>query len=385
MNRRLRLHGASALTLLCAMAIVAVTGVTGISGTAYAAPTPPPAPGRTTPGGTSPGATSPGGTPSTTPAGPGARGGKSLEQVRKEIEELYRQAGTATDAYNLAESEAKAQSEKIVEIAKKVQEGQERIATLKNKAGAAARAQYRSGGMPPSAQLALSSNPSQFLIGADLLRQGQKATADTVTELTRTQKDLQQYAIDASMRWQTLEANRVKAEEAKKQVETKIKAAEELESKLEAEEKARLLQLEQEAQYKAQTAWLSTGVLKEINGTATDAGKKAVQFATAQIGKPYAWGAQGPGSFDCSGLTSQAWRAAGKGIPRTSQEQLRLLPKVAVKDMRPGDLIIYFDDASHVALYVGDGAMVHAPRPGRNITMAGAGSMPIKAIVRPEA
>ena len=72
-------------------------------------------------------------------------------------------------------------------------------------------------------------------------------------------------------------------------------------------------------------------------------------FATAQIGKPYVWGAEGPGSYDCSGpdLTGLGGGRA-RPIPRTSQEQWRQLPHVAVKDMRPGDLIIYFDDASHV-------------------------------------
>ncbi|MFD7082525.1 NlpC/P60 family protein [Streptomyces sp. NPDC059918] len=348
---RRRRRGVSALTLLCATALLAVSAMTG---SAQAAPTPEP-------------------------------GAKSLEQVRQEIDDLYRQAGTATDAYNLAEGEAKAQSAKIVEIAKQVVAGQDRITGLKNRAGAAARAQYRSGGMPAGARLALSGTPSQFLDGADRIRQGEKATTDLLSELNRTQSDLQKYAKDASAQWEKLEANRIKQENSKKQIEEKIKSAESLESKLEAEEKARLIQLEQEAQYKAQTAWLSTGVLKEINSSASESGKKAVQYATAQMGKPYVWGAVGPDSFDCSGLTSQAWRAAGKGIPRTSQEQLRLLPKVAIKDMRPGDLIIYFDDASHVGMYVGDGAMIHAPRPGRNVTLAGAGSMPIRAVVRPDA
>lgn len=357
-------RGGSALTLLCAMAILTAPGLA--TGTAYAAPSPKPTP-----------------TPSSTPkATPGA---ESLEQVRKDIDDLYRQAGTATDAYNLAESETKAQSGRIVEIAKQIVAGQERISSLKNRAGAAARAQYRSGGLPPGVQLALSNDPARFLDGADRLRQGEKATSDLLTDLNRTQSDLEQYAKDASAVWEKLEANRIKQESSKKQIEEKIKAAEQLESKLEAEEKARLIQLEQEAQYKAQTAWLSTGVLKELRGSATDSGRRAVQFATEQMGKPYVWGAEGPRSYDCSGLTSQAWLAAGKRIPRTSQEQLRLLPKVAIKDMRPGDLIIYFDDASHVAMYVGDGAMIHAPRPGRNVTIAGAGSMPIKAVVRPDA
>ncbi|MDK9499361.1 NlpC/P60 family protein [Streptomyces katrae] len=365
-SRRQGRQGASALTLLCAMAILAAPG---LAGTAYAAPGAPPAP-------TAPAA------PAAPAPGPGA---KSLEQVRKEIEDLYRQAGAATDAYNLAEGETKAQSERIVQIANLVVAGQDRISSLKDRAGAAARAQYRSGGLPPGARLALSESPADYLDGTGRLRQGEKATTDLLSELNRTQTDLERYAKEAGALWQKMEDNRAKKEAAKKEIEEKIKAAEALENRLEAEEKARLIQLEQEAQYKAQTAWLSSGAMKDVGGAATDAGKRAVQWATAQMGKPYVWGATGPDSFDCSGLTSQAWLAAGRGIPRTSQEQLRLLPKVAVKDMRPGDLIIYFDDASHVGMYVGDGAMVHAPRPGRTVTMAGAGSMPIKAVVRPDA
>ncbi|MFJ5549972.1 C40 family peptidase [Streptomyces sp. NPDC093225] len=347
MNRRRR--GISALTLICAMAVASAPGA------AFAAPAPEPGPS------------------------------KSLEEVRKEIEALYHQAGTATEAYNLAEEQAQRQSDQIVTIAKQVVATQQRIADLKNRAGAAARAQYRTGGLPPSAQLALSGSPQQFLDGADRLRQGEKATMGMLGELNTHQADLQKYAAEASAHWQTLEANRKAKETAKKEIEAKIAAAKALEDRLVAEEKARLLQLEKDDAYKKQAKWLKSGILKEINGKASPAGKAAIEFATKQIGKPYVWGAEGPDGFDCSGLTSQAWLAAGKHIPRTSQEQLRLLPKVAIKDMRPGDLIIYFDDATHVAMYVGDGAMIHAPRPGRHVTIAGAGSMPIKAVVRPDA
>ncbi|CAM5262116.1 hypothetical protein SMICM304S_05690 [Streptomyces microflavus] len=91
-------------------------------------------------------------------------------------------------------------------------------------------------------------------------------------------------------------------------------------------------------------------------------------------------GGHRPGLYDCSGLTMKAWAAAGRPIPRTSQEQWRLLPRIDIKDMRPGDLIIYHADASHVAMYVGDGTIVHSPRPGRHVTLAGAGSMKILAV-----
>ncbi|CAM5608338.1 Glycoside hydrolase OS=Streptomyces tendae OX=1932 GN=GUR47_25945 PE=3 SV=1 [Streptomyces tendae] len=123
--------------------------------------------------------------------------------------------------------------------------------------------------------------------------------------------------------------------------------------------------------------------MKDLDAEATGRGRKAVEYATAQIGKPYQWGAEGPKSYDCSGLTSQAWVAAGKAIPRTSQQQWKQLRHVAVEDMRPGDLIIYFDDASHVGMYVGHaGSVVHAPRPGRSITLAEHGcEMPILGVV----
>ncbi|WP_338103837.1 C40 family peptidase, partial [Streptomyces rhizosphaericus] len=69
---------------------------------------------------------------------------------------------------------------------------------------------------------------------------------------------------------------------------------------------------------------------------------RALAYALNQIGKPYVWGAEGPNSFDCSGLTSSAWAYAGRTIPRTSQEQWRQLPRVPLNQLRPGDLVIYY-------------------------------------------
>ncbi|NUO46113.1 MAG: C40 family peptidase [Streptomyces sp.] len=346
-----------AVTVVCAVTVLAAPG------TAFAAPTPTPTPSASA-------------TPVTN---------KDLEAVRTQLDALYHDAAVATDQYNAAEEAADQQSAAIVALAKKIVKGQEKLAELKQRAGAAAAAQYRSGGLPDEAQLMLSDDPEDFLNGAGRVLQGQRATKGLLAEMTRTQEDLEQYAEDASSQWTKLEANRKAKAAAKKKVKKQIAAAEELESKLEKEEKERLARLEQQAAYKAQTAWLDSGILAEINGKASAQGKKAVEYATSQIGKPYEWGAEGPGSYDCSGLTSQAWASAGQPIPRTSQEQWKQLKKIDIKDMRPGDLIIYNSDASHVAMYLGDGAIVHAPRPGRTVTIAGAGSMPILAVVRPDA
>ncbi|MEU9256935.1 NlpC/P60 family protein [Streptomyces sp. NPDC048212] len=353
MNRR---HCATAaITLVCALALLTAPVQ------AMAAPIPEPGPTSTAPA-----------------------AGKSLDEVRQEIDTLYRMAGAATDAYNLAEEQAKKQSGEIVRLTKSIADGQAKIAELKDRAGAQAREQYRNGGLPPGAQLVLSGDPDLFMDGVNQARQGQQATKGMLTELEQAQEDLETYTKDANLNWEKIEANRVKQAKAKKNIDGKIEAAEKLESQLAKEERARLLELEQNAAYTAQTAWLSSGALKDINREASAAGKQAVAFATGQIGKPYVWGAEGPGSYDCSGLTSQAWAAAKRPIPRTSQEQWRQLPRIPVQDMRPGDLIIYHGDASHVGMYVGDGQIVHAPRPGRNVTLAGAGSMQILGVVRPD-
>ncbi|MER6424397.1 NlpC/P60 family protein [Streptomyces sp. NPDC001137] len=354
-----------AVTVVCAVTVLAAPG------TAFANA------GRTPTPSTSP---SPDASASTTPAG-----GKDLEAIREKLDQLYHDAAVATDAYNAAEEKAKQQSAAIVDLAQKIVKGQRKLDELKKRAGAAAAAQYRTGGLPDEARLLLSDNPRQFLDGAGRVLEGERATKGLIVEMTRTQQDLKQYAADAADQWKKLEANRKAKDAARKKIKQQIAAAEKLESRLEKKEKERLARLEQEAALEAQTAWLDSGILDEINGKASELGKKAVAYATAQIGKPYEWGAEGPETYDCSGLTSQAWAAAGHAIPRTSQEQWKQLKHVDIKDMRPGDLIIYFDDASHVGMYIGDGAIVHAPRPGRTVTITGAGSMPILGVVRPDA
>ncbi|WP_405871525.1 MULTISPECIES: NlpC/P60 family protein [unclassified Streptomyces] len=352
---------ATAVTVVCAVTVLAAPG------TAFASPSPTPSPS------TSPSASS-------TPLPD-----KDLEAVREKLDKLYHDAAVATDSYNAAEEKAQKQSAAIVDLAKKIVKGQQKLDELKKRAGAAAAAQYRTGGLPDEAQLLLSDDPQEFLDGAGRVRQGERATKGLIGEMTRTQQDLKQYAADAADQWKKLEAGRKAKDAARKKIKKRIAAAEKLEDRLEKKEKERLAKLEQEAALKAQTAWLDSGILDEINSKASAQGKKAVEFATGQIGKPYEWGAEGPDTYDCSGLTSQAWADAGHGIPRTSQEQWKQLKHIAVKDMRPGDLIIYFDDASHVGMYIGDGAIVHAPRPGRTVTITGAGSMPILGVVRPDA
>jgi cell wall-associated NlpC family hydrolase len=100
---------------------------------------------------------------------------------------------------------------------------------------------------------------------------------------------------------------------------------------------------------------------------------KAIAFAREQLGEPYVWAAAGPGSWDCSGLTMGAWQQAGVRLPHYSVAQYERVGKIAEDELRPGDLIFWADSPDdpatifHVALYLGDGEMIHAPRAGQPV------------------
>ncbi|MGW1272762.1 C40 family peptidase [Streptomyces sp. NPDC002491] len=127
------------------------------------------------------------------------------------------------------------------------------------------------------------------------------------------------------------------------------------------------------------------------SGPAADASyaaraEKAVAFARAQIGKPYVWGATGPGSYDCAGLTQAAWKAAGVTLPRSTRAQADAGVTVPLADAQPGDLVFRYDDLSHVGVYIGHGMMIHSPKPGayvREESVHHDGGSGVHGVVRP--
>jgi cell wall-associated NlpC family hydrolase len=110
---------------------------------------------------------------------------------------------------------------------------------------------------------------------------------------------------------------------------------------------------------------------------------RVVEFAFAQLGKPYRWGAAGPDSYDCSGLTSAAWRAAGVHLPHNAARQYDSIPHLSRGELRPGDLVFFYGRISHVGVYIGNGQMIHAPEYGENVRMASIDSQPLHGFGRP--
>ncbi|MDT5012852.1 MAG: peptidoglycan DL-endopeptidase CwlO [Mycobacterium sp.] len=111
-------------------------------------------------------------------------------------------------------------------------------------------------------------------------------------------------------------------------------------------------------------------------------GTVVVQAALSRIGSPYSWGASGPNAFDCSGLVMWAYQQAGMSLPHSSQALARGGQPVDLSQMQPGDVVTYYGDASHVAIYIGDGMMVHASTYGTPVRVAPVGNAPIYNVRR---
>ncbi|MEV0004227.1 NlpC/P60 family protein [Micromonospora sp. NPDC050980] len=120
----------------------------------------------------------------------------------------------------------------------------------------------------------------------------------------------------------------------------------------------------------------------KIDGVVSSAARTAIKTACAQVGDPYVWGATGPDSFDCSGLTQYAYKAAGISLTHFTGAQWNEGRKVSRSEARPGDLVFFGGDLHHVGLYLGNGVMVHAPRTGKPVQVSSISTQPLAGFVR---
>jgi peptidoglycan DL-endopeptidase CwlO len=117
--------------------------------------------------------------------------------------------------------------------------------------------------------------------------------------------------------------------------------------------------------------------------TGSSKGAKALAYAKAQLGEPYARSGAGPSSWDCSGLTMMAWGSVGVSLPHSSRQQFGRGQSVAKSDLQLGDLVFFYSDIHHVGLYAGNGQVIHAPRPGKSVEYIKMSYMPYAGARRP--
>lgn len=294
--------------------------------------------------------------------------------TRAEVDRLYSAAEKATEAYDKAGERAAALRHDLSVAQDRIARQQQRINTLREKLGSLAGAQYRSGGLDPSLALLFSDDPADYLDKAAVLDRIGVQEAGRLKELRTAMRELDQERAEAAGGLAELDRSRRAVAAHKRTVETKLAKARRLLDSLPRADRAAW----DRANRSTREELPGPGLAVPASGRAA----AAVAAARSALGKPYVWGANGPSGFDCSGLMQWSYARAGVALPRTSQEQRSAGHHVPLSQARPGDLVTYRSDASHVAMYMGNGQVIHAPYPGAPVRFDRVGMMPISAVTR---
>ncbi|MFJ2928833.1 NlpC/P60 family protein [Streptomyces massasporeus] len=348
---------------------------------------------------------------------------RDIAALLTDLQKLYRKTEEATEAYNGTEEKLKEQRAETDRLDRALARARLSLHDSRGAAGRLARQQYQSSSdISPYVRLLLARDPQHAIEQGHVIGRLAQERADTIGRLTGNERKARELARKART---ALDRQLVLTERRKKErdeVRARLHEVEELLASLSSEQLTDLAEFEEKGIAKAQKEFMASGALgdedevdededadadaeedTEDNGknragrgstttartptptsTPSAEGRRAVRYAVRQLGKPYEWGAEGPGTYDCSGLTSQAWAEAGTPIPRTSQEQWKRLERIPLDELRPGDLVVYFPKATHVALYLGDGMVVQAPRPGAKVKVSPIAANPVLGAVRPD-
>jgi cell wall-associated NlpC family hydrolase len=264
-----------------------------------------------------------------------------------------------------------------------------KVERLRKQAGQVALAQFQNRHLDTAAKLLLSDDADDFLSQVSTVEKLSENQNASLQDFQQEQAKLTE--LERSTETETAQLTKEQAELDKLRASSDSKIAESktVLAKLTEEERQRIAAEELKARQEAQAAAEggTTSPTSTTTDTVTDGsgkGARALSFAKSQLGKPYRYASAGPGSYDCSGLTSAAWSQVGVSLPRTSQSQIGVGRSVSKSELQPGDLVFYYGSSpSHVALYAGNGQIIHAPRPGKSVEYASLDSMPFSGARRP--
>ncbi|MEU5592249.1 NlpC/P60 family protein [Streptomyces sp. NPDC020298] len=292
-----------------------------------------------------------------------------------EVDRLYQEAERATQAYDKADERADTLRKEVGEARDRIARQQQRVNALRETLGSLAGAQYRSGGLDPAVALLFSDDPEDYLDKAATLDRIGARQAGRLKELQSAMRELAQERTETAGKLAELEKSRTAVASHKRTVEKKLAKARQLLNSLPAD---------QRTAYERASRSARTG-MPDFSGASAPNARAAAALAAARsaLGRPYVWGANGPSGFDCSGLTQWSYAQAGVQLPRTSQEQRYAGRQIPLSQARPGDLVVYRSDAGHVAMYAGNGQVIHAPYPGAPVRYDPVGMMPISSVTRP--
>ncbi|WP_200263075.1 NlpC/P60 family protein [Streptomyces sp. HSG2] len=312
-------------------------------------------------------------------------GAPALGTALAELRRLHREAREATTRHRATEEALGRERARARRLDDELARARLALVDSREAAGRLARQQYQSrSGLSPYLGLLLARDPRHVLEQGRMIERMARERAATVRRLgvaERRAADLAGQAREALDRRLTLAE---RAERERDAARLRLDAVEEALAALAPTPGDASNLAGRDGVARARRPVAASGSSGTKESPPSVAGERALRFAVEQLGKPYEWGADGPARFDCSGLTHRAWERAGTVIPRTSQAQWAELERVPLDRLRPGDLVVYFPRATHVALYLGGGEVVHAPRPGSTVRISPVGANPILGAVRPD-
>lgn len=310
----------------------------------------------------------------------------TLEQARKQVAELQHQAEVAGEGANDLRDDIAAARSRVNAVDNGIARQQKQVDAIRAQIGALAVANYQQSGMTTTAQLLLSRDPDQFLTQASTAQAYAGQQNAVLQKFQTAQGQLTDLQAAAQTELASLNAVQAKQNDLKKQLQTNLDKAQAVLDKLTKAERDKLA-----AEQAAQTASRTQRPSRDSSSTsrpipnvpASGRGAIALNYALNQLGDPYVWGADGPSSFDCSGLTMAAWKQAGVSLSHSSRAQAGEGRPVSRSQLQPGDLVFFYSPISHVGLYYGGGKIVHAPHPGAGVEIAPISEMPYNGAVRP--
>jgi peptidoglycan DL-endopeptidase CwlO len=299
----------------------------------------------------------------------------SVADVQAQVKLLDQQAEQATNNYDAGMEQMAALQKQVDQIQGEATTVQQSMNALAGLLGPQAAAQYRSGSVDPGLELVLSQSPDQYLQKAMAMNRLGQSEAVALKSLKTQQAQLKALQKDAADRLMQLQELQSQAAADRTQILDKDKQAQAL--------LATLTFAQQQQIVPTSTSWGVTAQQIATLPTVTGRAGVAVAFAKSKLGIYYQWGGTGKPGYDCSGLTQAAWAAAGVSLGRTTYDQVTDGYEVApiLSDLMPGDLIFY-DNNTHMAIYVGNGVVVHAPSTGSRVQYASWNMLPIDAVRR---
>jgi cell wall-associated NlpC family hydrolase len=311
------------------------------------------------------------------------------------------------------ETDASAIDQEYVEISEQLTKGRaklklkqadvkaqaKRVEKLKFQVGQVALAQFQNRNLDTAAQLFVTSDTEGFLSQISTVEKVSENQNSVLQEYQQQQAALGDIELTAKTDLAALAEQEKQLKALRTASDKKIAESKSVLSKLTTEERRKIAAEERRAAADAQReAESGTRTSTKVKATSDNEdneddapaatggsgkGARALAFARAQLGKPYSYASAGPNAYDCSGLTYAAWKSVGVSLPRSSRSQFGAGSSVSKSNLQPGDLVFFYSPISHVALYAGNGQIIHAPRPGKSVEYTSMSYMPYTGAKRP--